>query len=1105
MRQPLVSFASIALALMLALSSSSLTARAASGGVVYDLPDIGPGSGAGIVFVDALQQASGWHSATPGTLKLDADGNVRSLLPGQSAERTVYTNEVYPAGDYALLYDGAGRFDVSGGSIVAISSGRATVRVGANSGAGLTLLMTATDSSNPVRNVRLILPGYETTYATQPFIPSFVRALLGRNVLRFAQWMHADTFVDSTFWTQRPRVGRVTQVTLSGVAPEYMILLANLTGASPWFTLPVGATDGYVANFAALVHRTLDPRLSPVFQYGSEVWNPSAPANGYARMAARNVGIPGDTASAALGWYTRRSARVLSLVRVAFGSNGSRVVRALSGPLPATRDAGALDAFLLRSTNGAIDAFAVPVASPADLASAARLALLSHLQTYGYAAQPATVAAMQPVTQRPPGNARLVLGTDLPANDERQARPKPVAGFSTVPPLRAKGALDLGGRAGVKGALGVPLPQVDFAREGTLDWIELRGAAVAARKTSVPPQLSAVTLSGGSFGLSVPADVRERILRVYVSVDRAQGTLSATLGNSTFTDSSLSARTGTRTGVYTLVYRAAAPGQQLTVRYSAQATFGGNVSVQGATLNAMPLVPNTAPPSDEALYHNDLVRTGWNPSEFTLTTTNVAASFKQLQTIPVDGEVLAQPLYLGQYSIAGGLHNVLLVVTENDSVYEFDADSGTVLNHVSMGTPQNSDCSDVQPTYGITSTPVINRSTGTIYVVAATEPTSGNPVTTVHALDIATLSDKVTPVVVSASVMLNNGSMLSFDPVYQYNRPGLVWANNSLYISVGSHCDYDANQIAGWVLRYNSSLSQTGVFSTIGDPTGDCAGYSLSSVWMSGFAPAVDAFGYLYLVTGNGAFDANAGGHDYGESVLKLKPDLSQVHTYFTPNNFNDLNCGDADFGSGGVMLLPRGPLLAPQAAVAMGKSSVLYLLSTLNLGGEKANDAGALQVIGLPANGLWGGPAFYSGPTGQFVYYQSGGDVLRAYQVSYTAGPAQPLTSGSVQPLPISSPGPFAQLALSSTGTSGAGYGGSTPIVSSNGQMPGTGIVWLVQRGSGNLALEAYDASDVSNLLFHASAGTWSNSENNGFVTPLVANGKVYVPSSNAITVFGL
>ena len=332
MRQSVVS---LALALTFALSSSSLTARAAGGGIAYDLPALGPGGGAGIVFADALQQSSGWRSETPAALNLDPGGNVRSLLPGQTAVRTIYTSEAYPAGDYTLLYDGAGVFGVEGGSIVASSAGRATVRVDANAGAGLSLRLISTGSANPVRNVRLILPGYETTYAAQPFVPSYVRSLLGRNVLRFAQWMHADTFVDSMFWTQRPRVTQVTQTMPAGVAPEYMILLANLTGASPWFTLPVGATDGYAYGFATLVHQTLDPRLHPIFQYGNEVWNSATPGNGYAQMAAHNVKIPGNSAAAALSWYTRRSSRVLSLVRAAFGRDASRVTRVISGPAPA--------------------------------------------------------------------------------------------------------------------------------------------------------------------------------------------------------------------------------------------------------------------------------------------------------------------------------------------------------------------------------------------------------------------------------------------------------------------------------------------------------------------------------------------------------------------------------------------------------------------------------------------------------------------------------------------------------------------------------------------------------------------------------------------------
>ncbi|HMD03293.1 MAG TPA: hypothetical protein VKG44_10050, partial [Candidatus Baltobacteraceae bacterium] len=690
-------------------------------------------------------------------------------------------------------------------------------------------------------------------------------------------------------------------------------------------------------------------------------------------------------------------------------------------------------------------------------------------------------------------NAQLVLGNDPPPAIERRGRPAQVV-HGAGPVLSTPDVLDLLGRAGLKGALGVPLPVVDFSGEGKLDWIQLRAGAVAARKTSVPQQLSVAAGSDGSYTLSVPADTQERILRVFVSVDRAQAAITATLGNAAYADSSLSEPGGTRAGVYTLVFRAASPGQHLTVRFARQSTFGGSVSMQGATLG-LPGFPDLRP-QDELLYHNDPLRTGWNPFESMLTTANVKSSLTKLQTLTVDGNVLAQPLYISQYSIGGSLHNVLLVVTENDTVYEFDADSGVLLNHVSLGTSQNSNdvgCSDIFPTYGITATPVINRATGTIYVVAATEPTSYHFHTTLHALDIATLTDKVTPVEITASTLLNNGSTLNFDPQNQYLRPGLVWSNNALYLSVGSHCDNNAGQIGGWVLRYNASLRQTAAFSTIGDPSGDGAGYSLSSVWMAGFAPAVDLSGNLYFATGNGAFNANTGGHDYGESVLKLSGDLSKVWSYFTPHEYADLNGNDTDFGSGGVMLLPGGPVPLPRALVAMGKASKLYLLNSIVLGGETSSDSGALQIICCKGGGVWGGPAFYSGPTGQFVYYQAGGDVLRAYQVSYES---------TVPPPPLQPP--IAQLTASSTGTSYAGYGGSTPVVSSNGQMPGTGIVWLVQRGS-PLALEAYDASNVNNLLFHGAAGTWSNPEQNGFVTPLVANGKVYVPSTNAVTVFGL
>jgi len=1102
MRQPLIS---IVVACTIVLSSAPLFASG-SGESVYDLQDIGPGSGAGVVFVDALQQASGWTSTSPARLALDPAGNVRSLQAGQSADRVVYSTEAYRAGDYTLLYDGSGSFDVRGGTIVANAPSRATIRVNPNSGSGLTLRLVATDPANPVRDVRLVLPGYEATYATQPFLPDYVRSLLGRKVLRFAQWMHADTYVDSVFWTQRPHVGRATQVTPSGVAPEYMILLANLTGATPWFTLPAGATDAYVYNFARLVHGSLDPRLRPIFQYGNEVWNPATAGNGYARMAARNVGIPGEPSTAALSWYAHRSARIFSLVRAAFGSDAARVVTALSGPAPEGQRNAALDTFLLQSSGRDLNVFAVPAAGPSALANATRLVLPWRLEVFAYASEPPPSAARQTPLSGPIASAHLVLGTDRPAEYEpRRARSKTDPGFSAVPPLKAKPAFGLGDRPGVAGALGVPLPHVDVEAEGTLDWLKLRGNTIAGRKALAHPLLGAAA-SGDAFAFSAPADGRQRVMRIYASVDHAQGKLVATLGNSTYSDVSLSELAGARAGVYTLVYRAAGPGQRLSVRFSAQGPPGGSVAVQAAALVAL---PQTGTPSDEPLYHNDLLRTGWNTNETALTPANVkTTAFKALQTLTVDGNVLAQPLYLAQYTVAGTAHNLLIVATENDSLYEFDADSGALLKQVSFGTSQSSNdvgCGDISPTYGVTATPVIDRASGTIYVVSATEPTAYDFHTTIHALDIATLTDKVTPVDIAASVMLNNGSQLQFSPFFQYSRPGLTWVNNSLYVGIGSHCDNDKSQIGGWLLRYNASLSQTAAFSTIGDPTGDCAGASLAAIWMAGFAPAVDAAGNLYVVTGNGAFDANTGGHDYGESALKVKSDLSQVLSYFTPSNYDGLNCGDGDFGSGGAMLLQPGPEIGPPLLVAMGKNSTIYLLNASRLGGESSSDAGALQVINDSGNGLWGGPAFYSGPSGQFVYYQTGGDVLHAYRVNYSVG-AAPLTRTAPVAAATAAPrGPKAKLVLSSSGTSYAGYGGSTPVVSSNGQMPNTGIVWLVQRGSGNLYLEAYDALDVSTLLFHGNAGTWSNSANNGFVTPLVANGKVYVPSTNAVTVFGL
>jgi hypothetical protein len=299
----------------------------------------------------------------------------------------------------------------------------------------------------------------------------------------------------------------------------------------------------------------------------------------------------------------------------------------------------------------------------------------------------------------------------------------------------------------------------------------------------------------------------------------------------------------------------------------------------------------------------------------------------------------------------------------------------------------------------------------------------------------------------------------------------------------GSHCDNNSGSISGWVLRYGADLTAQSAFHTIETPRGFT---ELASIWMTGFAPALDAKGNLFVVTGNGGLAP--GGKDWGESALSLTPSLNKVRGYFTPSSFNTLNNADQDFGSGGIMLLPPvANQTTPSMAIALGKSAILYLLDTSKLGGLKPHDGGALQAITLTKRGnagLWGGPAYYDGPGGPTVFVQTDADVVRAFGVATTG-------AATLTPLAV--------------GNSEAGYGGATPVVSSNGHAAGTGVLWLVRR-SVPMALEAYNADTLGAPIFSANAGVWSNTSNeNSFVTPMQANGRVYAPAYKTVKVFGL
>jgi hypothetical protein len=496
--------------------------------------------------------------------------------------------------------------------------------------------------------------------------------------------------------------------------------------------------------------------------------------------------------------------------------------------------------------------------------------------------------------------------------------------------------------------------------------------------------------------------------------------------------------------------------------------------------------PYSGTPIDVLNYHYDTYPTGWNKSETDLTPHAVkSASFGQITTLNVDGNVFAQPLMVSNFTMPdSSVHNVLIVATGHDTVYAYDAQDYSILWQRSLGKPQPSNdvgCGDILPEYGISSTPVIVRTAdnaATIYLVAATEPASFSFHTKIHALDLGTGQDIMKPREIAPSAHLKGGSRLHFDPQNQWNRASLAYKNGSIYVGIGSHCDNNAGQISGWVLKYDaSSLALTGKFNTIEAP----AGYELSSVWMSGYAPAIDPDGNIFAVTGNGNYSLKSGKKGYGESVLSLSPDLKTVNSTFTPADFQQLNDGDTDFGSGGAMLIPmQDGQAAPPMAVAMGKAGIIYLLNASNLGGlEGQNGFEPLQQINN--SGCWCGAAYYVGPhNAARVFYQGSGDVLRAFSVDTSATPS---------------------LTDVADGTSGAGFGGSFPVVSSNGAR--SGVVWVIRRGD-TMQLEAYDAEQLGDPLFQANAGVWSNGSR-GYLSPLVANGRVYVPAYQTVTVFGL
>lgn len=495
-------------------------------------------------------------------------------------------------------------------------------------------------------------------------------------------------------------------------------------------------------------------------------------------------------------------------------------------------------------------------------------------------------------------------------------------------------------------------------------------------------------------------------------------------------------------------------------------------------------------------YHNDNARTGQNLNETILTPGKVNVNtFGKLFVLPADGKADAEPLYLADINVNGGVHNVVFVVTENDSVYAYDADTGTLLWQVSVlganETPSDDrGCDQVTPTIGITATPVIDPASGphgTIYLVAMSKDAGGNYHQRLHALDVTTGAEEFNgPAEIGAtypgSGAEGNGTTLTFDPAQHEERTGLLLLNGVVYMGFSSHCDDPPYN--GWIMGYNeTTLAQTQLLNFT--PNG-----SDGSVWQSGAGLAADTSGNIYFLVANGTADTalNLSGFpvmgDYGNAFLKLSTAGGlAVADYFNEDDTVSESSADEDLGSGGALVLPDlmdGSGNTLHLAVGAGKDGNIYLVNRDNMGKFSTSADNIYQQLnGALSGGEWGMPAYFNGA----IYYGAESDALKMF----------PVVNARIQATP------------SSDSSISFEYPGTTPSISANGSADG--IVWAVEN-AGTAVLHAYDAANLADELYNSNQAPNGRDQfgaGNKFITPMIANGKVYVGTTNGVGVLGL
>lgn len=508
-------------------------------------------------------------------------------------------------------------------------------------------------------------------------------------------------------------------------------------------------------------------------------------------------------------------------------------------------------------------------------------------------------------------------------------------------------------------------------------------------------------------------------------------------------------------------------------------------------------------------YHNDNLRTGWNSNETILTATNVRAkNFGLLFSLPVDGQVYAQPLYLPNVTIPGkGVHNVVYVATEHNTLYAFDADSNLGANSQPLWTRSfgpsvpSSDLGtdDITNEVGITSTPVIYmRPNGapSLYLVAKSKSLTGDYTQTLYSISPSTgLNMAGSPRVISGRVVGtgdgSSGGYVNFDPKIQHSRSALLLVppapnttdHAKLYVAFASHGDNGPYH--GWVFVYDAeNLAPLKFVNTTPNGLTDPSGYPIAAggIWQAGCGPASDG-NSVFFSTGNGKFDPATG--SFGDSILRLDAKTYRFLDYFAPSNQQYLDDYDADLGSGGVMLFPPAAngTSGKKLMVQAGKEGTIYIVDTANMGHFGATDA-VYQELKSAIGAVFGCPAYFH----NMVYF----------------GPAY---SGLVSYIVVN--GKFTKTAPSAVTSTYYQFPGPTPSISSNGDSDG--IVWAIQTDGyqkGDPAiLHAYNAMNVASELYNSAATQGRDTIGPAvkFCTPTVANGKVYVGSNGQVGVYGL